>query len=102
MATKHDDANVNKGRRHALRSLAMMGATAAAPALLLADTVPAEACTGTTSKSAMQYQGKPKGKDQCSNCQLFCPGSSAKAMGTCKLVKGSISPKGWCVAWTPA
>lgn len=102
MATKHDGTNVNKSRRHALRSLAVLGATAAAPAMLLADAAPAYACNGTTPKSQMQYQSTPKGNHDCKNCQLYCPGKTAKAMGTCKLVKGSISPKGWCVAWTPA
>lgn len=88
-------------RRTALRSLAALGAGAAAPAFFLPGTAQADTCHGSSSKSSLQYQDKPKGSHNCSNCQLFCPGSTPKAMGTCKLVKGSISPKGWCVAWTP-
>ncbi len=54
-----------------------------------------------SSKSAMKYQNTPKGSAKCSGCKLFIPGKSAKANGTCKVVEGSISPNGWCVAYTP-
>lgn len=50
-------------------------------------------------KAAMQYRDTPNGKQECSNCSLFVPGSSAKANGTCKVVDGSISPHGYCVAY---
>lgn len=30
----------------------------------------------------------------------FIPGESS-ANGTCKIVEGSISPKGWCMNFTP-
>lgn len=89
-------------RRHALRRIAILGATAAAPTLLADESAFAASskkCHGTTPKSAVQYRNKPKGSHQCSNCTHFCPGSSAKAEGTCNVVKGSISPHGWCLAW---
>jgi hypothetical protein len=50
-------------------------------------------------KAAMQYRDTPNGKQECSNCSLFIPGSSAKANGTCKVVDGLISPQGYCVAY---
>lgn len=50
-------------------------------------------------QSAMQYQDKPKGDAECSNCLQFVPGKSPTAMGTCKVVEGAISPKGWCLAY---
>jgi len=99
-----DKTSAGISRRTVLRNLATLGAAAAAPASLLVDASAAHAatkCHGTTPKSALQYQSKPKGSHSCSNCQLFCPGPSSTAMGTCKVVKGSISPKGWCSAWTP-
>jgi hypothetical protein len=47
-------------------------------------------------KSAAQYQDKPKNGAECSTCTFFIPGKSKTAAGTCKLVKGTISPHGWC------
>ena len=52
-------------------------------------------------KAAMQYQDTPKGKQQCDNCIQFIPGSSPSAKGTCKVVEGDISPRGWCAAYAP-
>ncbi|MGB7757607.1 MAG: high-potential iron-sulfur protein [Salinisphaera sp.] len=56
---------------------------------------------GQTPKSALQYQDTPKGNQKCSNCSLYIPGSSANAMGHCKVVAGKVSPNGWCSAWAP-
>ena len=61
----------------------------------------ARAATGKATKAAMQYQDHPKGKAECSTCMQFVPGASAKANGTCKVVDGAISPKGWCIAYAP-
>lgn len=60
-----------------------------------------EAQAAKASKKVMQYQDKPKGKQDCSNCLQFIPGKTAKANGTCKVVEGSISPHGWCLAYSP-
>jgi len=53
-----------------------------------------------SSKAAMKYQDKPKGDQQCSNCKFFIPGKTPEASGTCQLVEGSISPQGWCTAYS--
>ena len=45
------------------------------------------------SKEAMKYQDKPNGDQRCSNCLQFMPPSS------CKVVDGTISPNGYCIAW---
>jgi len=45
------------------------------------------------SQQAMKYQNKPNGDQMCSNCMQFQPPSS------CKVVEGTISPNGWCMAW---
>ena len=50
-------------------------------------------------KAAMQYQEKPNGNKQCSNCLQFVPGKKPKDNGTCKIVDGSISPNAYCMAW---
>jgi hypothetical protein len=53
-----------------------------------------------SSKAQVKYQNHPKGGAKCSGCKFFMPGNSAKAMGSCQIVDGSISPNGWCVAYT--
>jgi hypothetical protein len=45
------------------------------------------------SKEAMKYQDTPNGDKQCSNCLQFVPPAS------CKVVEGTISPNGYCLAW---
>ena len=51
------------------------------------------------SKQAMQYRDQPKNGQQCSTCLQFVPGAKPDANGTCKVVDGPISPKGWCLAY---
>jgi High potential iron-sulfur protein len=52
----------------------------------------------TVDQKTAQYQSKPKNGQQCSTCTLYVPAKSnpSKANGTCKIVKGAISPTGWC------
>jgi hypothetical protein len=45
------------------------------------------------SKQAMKYQDKPNGDQKCSNCLQFV------APNSCKVVDGTISPDGYCIAW---
>lgn len=56
---------------------------------------------GTESKEMAKYQDKPHGNQECDTCMQFIPGKSSSADGTCKIVQGSISPKGWCMNFTP-
>jgi hypothetical protein len=44
-------------------------------------------------KEAMKYQDKPNGDMRCDNCSQFVAPSS------CKVVDGTISPSGYCLAW---
>lgn len=60
-----------------------------------------QAKAAKASKSAMMYQDKPHGNQDCAHCVHYVPGSSPKADGTCTIVAGSISPHGWCVAFAP-
>jgi hypothetical protein len=53
-----------------------------------------------TTQSAVQYQDKPKGSAKCSGCKFYQPAKDPKAKGQCKVVAGSISPNGWCVAYS--
>jgi len=78
-------------RRIMLKSIAVL---AAAPLV----TRPA-AAQAKASKQSMQYQDQPKNGQQCDTCMQFVPGQKAGANGTCKVVDGPISPKGWCIAY---
>lgn len=35
----------------------------------------------------------------CANCQLFKPAADPKACGTCTVIKGIVSPNGYCQLW---
>ncbi len=83
-------------RKEALAGLVVMPALAG---LLAAGTTAIAEAKG--SQKQFQYQDKPKDGKQCSGCSLFIPGKTAAANGQCKVVAGAISPKGWCVAYTP-
>lgn len=65
--------------------------------LLLAETATAEA---KGSQAQFKYQSTPSGGHKCSGCTFFIPGSSPSKNGSCKIVDGSISPNGWCTAWS--
>lgn len=52
------------------------------------------------SKALMKYQETPNGNEKCSNCLQFIPGDKPDANGECKVVQGSISPQGWCTAYS--
>jgi hypothetical protein len=45
------------------------------------------------SKAAMKYQDKPEGDKKCSDCLQFV------APDSCKVVEGTISPNGYCLAY---
>lgn len=65
--------------------------------LLAAGTLPAQA---KGSKAQFKYQTTPNSGHKCSQCTFFIAGTSATANGTCKIVDGSISPNGWCTAFS--
>jgi hypothetical protein len=70
----------------------MLGKLAAAPIAIgafAALTAQAEAAATIDQKTA-GYVTHPNGSKQCSGCVQFLPPSS------CKLVKGTISPHGYC------
>ena len=66
--------------------------------LLLAETATADA---KGSQAQFKYQSTPKNGQKCSGCTQFIPNSSPGKNGTCKVVDGSISPNGWCIAYAP-
>lgn len=50
-------------------------------------------------KAQFKYQNKPNKGQACAACRFFLPGKNRTANGSCTLVEGSISPKGWCIAF---
>ncbi len=59
--------------------------------------------TASVDQKTAQYQSKPKSGHQCSGCSLYIPAKTnpTKSNGTCKVVKGAISPQGWCKFFAP-
>jgi hypothetical protein len=51
----------------------------------------------TFSCPAASIRSRHAGQD-CDECLQFIPGKSKKAMGECKVVEGSIDPRGGCIA----
>ena len=81
-------------RQEALKALTLPALAAAISGTMVTS---AEA---KASKATVKYQNKPKGSQKCAGCKFFIAGKSKTAMGSCKIVDGSISPDGWCTAFT--
>ena len=77
-------------RRSLLQGLVV--GCAAATALAVAATQPAQADPGM-SQQAAKYQPTPKDGKKCADCIRFV------APNACKMVKGDISPNGWCLMY---
>lgn len=71
---------------------------------------------GKVSQEAAKYQDAPNNGQICGMCKYFIPpgGQAGSGMmggprgpgmmtqaGTCQVVEGSISPRGWCVLYAP-
>lgn len=92
-ALPEDESVKDLTRKEALSSLIILPALAG---MMLGTAAVAQA-KGT--KTQFKYQDHPNGKQACAGCSLFIAGKTATAAGTCKVVAGPISPKGWCVAY---
>jgi hypothetical protein len=62
---------------------------------------PSWAWAAKLSKDEVQYRDRPNGGKDCDDCIQFVPGPTSEAAGSCKVVAGSISPHGYCLAFTP-
>ena len=82
-------------RRRLVRQGAAIAGGAALGGLMLSAKTRAQG--GTVAKSVAKYQDKPNGTQRCDGCIQFIPGKSPSANGTCTIVEGDISPKGWCM-----
>jgi hypothetical protein len=97
-----------QSRREWIKSLLLLPA-----ALGLARTARAQT-PGKVSQAAAQYQDTPKNGQVCGMCKYYiAPGGKAgegmmggqrgpgmmTQLGTCQVVEGSISPRGWCALY---
>lgn len=83
-----DGADVRLGRRALLRGAAVLAAAGS----VLGIAAPGESAAAdekVTQKDA-DYQSTPKNGQSCATCQFFTRPSA------CKIVKGKVSPQGWC------
>ncbi|MDE2230428.1 MAG: high-potential iron-sulfur protein [Alphaproteobacteria bacterium] len=70
--------------------------------------------SGKVSQAAAKYQDSPKNGQMCGMCKFYIPpgGQAGAGMmgggrgpgmmtqaGTCQIVEGSISPRGWCILY---
>ncbi|HVC48732.1 MAG TPA: high-potential iron-sulfur protein [Burkholderiales bacterium] len=90
-----DDKKIS--RRSFLKGAMFLAAGTAIPLAAFSRNALADA---KVSKAAMHYQDTPNGSAHCSTCIQYIPGSGG-GNGTCKVVAGSISPNGWCLAYAP-
>ncbi len=71
------------------------------PALAAALTGVAAADASKAPQAQMHYQSTPNGNMHCALCKFFVAGKDASSNGACQIVDGSISPNGYCMAYTP-
>ena len=83
---------MNQTPRHSRRRL-LQGVALLASGPLSAFLLEDARAQPKASKESMKYQDKPNGDKQCSNCAQFV------APDGCKVVAGTISPQGYCLAW---
>lgn len=59
-----------------------------------------KAFAGTASKSDFHYQDHPNNGKRCQDCTEFLPAAQPTSAAACRIVGGTISPDGWCMAYT--
>jgi hypothetical protein len=63
--------------------------------------LPRTVFAGKAAKSDFHYQDHPNEGQRCADCTQFTPSSQAQdAAGTCRIVEGTVSADGWCMAFT--
>jgi anaerobic selenocysteine-containing dehydrogenase len=78
----------------------LLKGAAVATCVALASAFAGKAFAAKSTKAAANYQNKPNGDKKCSNCNLFIPGKTQTADGTCLVVEGSISPEAYCTLYS--
>lgn len=89
-----------KNSREKLSRRTFLGGIVVLPALAGLLATEAVADDTKASQDSMHYQSTPNGNMHCSLCRFFIPGQDASSSGTCQIVDGTISPNGYCIAYT--
>jgi len=58
------------------------------------------ASAGTASKKDFYYQDKPKDGHRCADCGSYQPPAAGTGDAACRIVAGTVSPDGWCLAFS--
>ena len=90
---------MSEGQNH-LNRRRFIGAAVVLPALAGLLNAKASADASKASQASMHYQPTPNGTMHCAQCKFFISGQDAQSNGTCQIVDGSISPNGYCIAFT--
>lgn len=89
----------------ALSALAVLGAAAcskSAPAAPVCTDTTGLAATDVAIRTSLSYADlSPEVGKSCISCQQFLPAAKAGTCGGCKVVKGPISPAGYCKSFAP-
>jgi hypothetical protein len=83
-------------RRRLLQGTAFLGAVAVVRLF-----GGSSASAAKLAKADVKYQDRPNDGKDCDDCIQFIPDPRKKADGTCKVVDGSVSAHGYCLAFTP-
>ncbi len=88
---------INTRRRAIKQGSALLLTLASIPIVALNQ--PAHA--GTAAKTVFHYQDQPRNGKKCSQCSAYVTLSELnKADGECRIVAGTISSEGWCMAFS--
>ncbi len=92
MSEQHQD----RTRRGVLKAgLTAVGGLAAAAGTAQAATYGKRLAQDKIAQAQVQYQTMPKDGQECDKCVNW------EAPNACKIVAGTISPQGWCIAFAP-
>ena len=83
---------IDHDKRNSLRGIARTGLGVLAAGMIGAQ---ARAQDAKVPKETVQYQETPKDGQECDKCVNWV------APNGCKIVEGTIAPKGYCVAFAP-
>ena len=98
--TKKEEAQMNEDLDKLISRRTLLKGAAAVTCVAFASAFAGKAFAAKSTKAASNYQDKPNGDKKCSNCNLFVPGKTPAADGTCQVVEGSISPEGYCTLYS--
>jgi secreted PhoX family phosphatase len=96
---KKEEAQMNDYLDKLISRRTLLKGAAAVTCVALASAFAGKALAAKSTKASSNYQDKPNGDKKCSNCNLFIPGKTPTADGTCSVVEGSISPQGYCTLY---